>query len=477
MRCAAAFAIVSSLPLLAAPGCDTNGRFNMNLRYFRAAQTVSAWPAVHAPDGSWARQCDPGPVDGVLVDVTLLGTASPPLASKVPDQDSSIRPGDAILRGPVDGSRSGDPQLTGTTYLQVTSPGLDLTLEDTRYLARTADRSVGHDILFLLDVSGSTSGFVDVETFRERPPGGDLGLNESVNLNDHASDLGAFRLAAIRGFIQTLNPADRVGVAAFGEQIPASDHMAGLCLRPEAEGLPWQDVVDTCFGPARKESIVDSGQLLPVGSGRSTLWQAVRAGREYLEQRAQTGRSSHLIVLSDGPDTCVGASADPCLVPCQSAVAGEVIAELRQADVHLHVVQMESLGYPGPDSLQHQASCVTGGHYRFIDTNRRLEAADGNPIALTRALQAALSDLRSSLMGHWRVAAAAPAALVESGDAWFMDGAVTVMAGSGLVTELDERFDFWSETARGPLSGLPLVTLPSEGPSTPAATCDEDPAR
>src|SRR5690606_30073052 len=91
-------------------------------------------------------------------------------------------------------------------------------------------------------------------------------------------------------------------------------------------------------------------------------------------------RTNHIVVLTDGPDTCLRDSEafTSCDVgACNSEKVTEIIRRIEEdganpnvPPVHIHFVQFESPGYPGPDPRQQEIACLTNGHYQFINSNK-----------------------------------------------------------------------------------------------------------
>jgi hypothetical protein len=190
------------------------------------------------------------------------------------------------------------------------------------------------------------------------------------NFGEVASDRTGLRLAAARRLLGILNTEDRFGALAFGENItlsvPCSDAINDI-----------QQDLDTCFG-ARNRDIWAAGidGLQATTGGRSNLWSAVKTAYDFLRNLRDTQRSNHIVVLTDGPDTCAGENRLTCATPCTTADYTGFLDQLEtDADdpnsvkIHVHFVQFESLGYPGRDARQDEVSCVTGRHNQLHNSN------------------------------------------------------------------------------------------------------------
>jgi hypothetical protein len=197
--------------------------------------------------------------------------------------------------------------------------------------------------------------------------------------------------------------------------------------------------------------------------GRSNLWEAVETGYNFLKGLRDTTRSNHIIVLTDGPDTCAsGEQLGGCQTSC-STVKYEALREALEADlndpnavpIQIHFIQFESIGYRGRDPRQVEAACLSGGHYQFLNSHsfpRDQQNQFGN------ALQVAMNNVRFSLMGHWQVGARV-SAFVDSGPAGTRPGSLYGLSGvftlraSSKLQRLDSPTAF--DIGRGGANGIP----------------------
>ncbi len=435
-----AAALVGCLAATAAgPACDTNARFNPNRTVFQDLVVVSAYPAVQQ-NGQLVRQCamDPavgGDPDGFLVNFVMVSSPRKgrPGSSDSLDADNSIRPGDIINTVEVLGSRSDAIKVNQQTLdftidcidgLPDASPGTcmaDTTLSASGIAyqpfakSRSAAHSSGHNIVFLVDHTASIRGLVKESDLKEGTPGT---FDPEPNFSQVASDYTHRRIAVVEEFINKLNPSDRFGVLAFGEGIGSgADNMTTACSMPEVEGLPWNEALDMCFGRSNQKIWTDGLEALRNSSsgGRSNLWYAVNQAYGYLTQKRDLNRTNHIVILTDGPDTCLRESESFTSCDkgtCTSEKVSEIIRRLEEDKanpnlpaVHIHFVQFESFGYPGPDPRQQEIACLTNGHYQFINSN---ELSTTNVVEFQKALSSAMTNVRLSLQGVWQASVPAP---------------------------------------------------------------------
>ena len=184
---------------------------------------------------------------------------------------------------------------------------------------------------------------------------------------------------------------------------------------------------------------------------------------DFLQGVPEPRASRHIVVVTDGPDTC---QAGPD-APCSAVTSADILSRIDQADapIAVHFVQFESAGYPGRDSQQLEVACASGGHYRFINSG----ALDSTGPALIETLTDALMAVRTSMRGTLHVVAeladlgvaADPGQLVLltgvvklDPDQWGWSSATDLakswlrfgMPGTGWsedVSELDDRLPLW----------------------------------
>lgn len=460
-------------------GCDTNARFNINKITFDDLKPISVHPAV-LENGTLVRQCGAGPVDGIIYNMALLSTERKvkPGSNANVDKDRSIRPGDIIATLKVDGEKPRDIKLSGTTNIQVKVDCLDalqspelkddtpltcdgtegtaVSLSSLTFEANSSDRASGHNLIVLMDMSGSMKGFVNqldasdpnfsaANQDKENSPA--KTLNIPGDLTTTASDYNSWRLTMVKELVDSLNTRDRFGMVGFGEGL-GGDFMATPCNLPEATGQGWDDALSLCFGISNNDywrSGIDSFQN-KVKPGRSNLWEALTDVYGFLSAKKDLVRTNHILVINDGPDTCSKTEAfGNCQVPCSvgthtdllNAIAADA-ANPNAPKIHIHFVQFEAPGYPGADPRQMEVSCESGAHFQFINSNTIPKA---NSQKFQDALRTAVYNVRFSMMGHWAASLNSPyfadnsASGTEPGRIYAMSGTVTVKSGSNLKAE------------------------------------------
>jgi hypothetical protein len=455
---------------LAATGCDSSARIYQQRVTFQYAEIVSAYPGQKQSDGSWRPVCDASAADGLLTNVALVSSQRKPAAGEIrsSDRDQGIRPGDVIESRVVEGGLPDDINLSNVANLGMeyacvapvpggTCPasGPSTPLSSMRYAANTADRDIAHNVLLLIDNSGSTAGLVNEGTFKEGKPGD---VVFPLNFGNVASDRNDERLAVARKLLEDLNPTDNFGAIAFGEGDGTSATLQFPCNAPVPS-------LDACFG-INRSVWSGAGGIPTLGSkegGRSNLWQAVRTAYDFLKTRRDQTRSNHIIVVTDGPDTCApGENLGSCQTAC-STVGYDDFREAFEADlndpnrvpIRIHFIQFESVGYPGRDPRQVEMSCLSGGHYQHINSNG-LPSDQASQLNL--AMQTAMNNVRFSLQGHWQVASEFPAYPIDSqngvppGSLYALSGTFTIKAASNL-QRIDVRTGF--DVGRGGATGIP----------------------
>jgi len=466
-------ALVSCLAVTAFACADEVQGFSLTPR-FQQLQVVSASPAKQQADGSWQRVCGLGASDGIITNVLFLSSQRSSMLNGQHDSDVSVRPGDDIDSREVDGKRDDDIHLTSSANVELAldciNPadtsgnaclgvllGAAPTSASIRYAANSASRKQGHNLMLLIDMSGSMHG---------------VGEGDGTT----GSDPLDLRLAAARRLVGILNSQDRIGIVPFAES-------AGIVAEGQIDRMAAGQ--GFAFGPPdpeRRNAEIDS--LAGVGGGRSNLWGAVKGAYDFLRDTVhEVDGSNHIIVLSDGPDTCGGEQRKSCTTPCATADLAALRAQMERdyADlgapkVHVHFVQFESLGYPGRDPHQVEVACITGGHYQFINSNVLPRTT---PDAFQEALDTAVANVRFTLMGSWQLAVAVPAyaSEVAAGDLYGLQGAVTVREASHLVVASDKTFPFGFGQGQGAPSAThwdrrPTLRKPCGGFADCGATSD-----
>jgi len=456
---------------------------------FQSAQIVSAYPGKKTASG-WQRVCDGGAVDGIMTNVVLTSSAR-----FDEDSDLSIRPGDIVEARTVGGGQPSDIVLDDPQNLRLELGCIDpvprstaaacdgatptIHVDQITYEAKVPDRATPHNVILLLDQSGSLAGLVDPNDHTESA---DPAI--PANFGDLASDGMSVRIAAAKTFIDSLDANDRLAVIAFGEHLGGGAGLQVQC--PAGSTETFQGALQACYGVDRApwttpEQCATCGieRLIGQASGRSNLWKALDVAYTFLrdDQSGDAAASNDIVVLTDGPDTCAsGEHAAPCASACSATGSADFSAKLA-ADhdnpsakrIHIHFVQFESIGYPGRDARQIEASCVTGGHYQYVDMNGfpRLQRQERQGV-----LEQALANVRYALMGAWsidaEVADYTSATATPPGSMYALSGALTIGVGSHMVT-VDRPFPFDIAEGAGVQSAYwdrrPSLTKPCSGPS------------
>lgn len=464
-------AALAGLVLGPLSGCDNNATFFKITLPFKEIRIISAVPAAEVGN-EYVPMCGlesggtAAAPDGMLLNLVYVSNER-----NDDDRDESLRPGDRVNDRTVQGGNSYDIDLENTSYVKVELSCLEpmstetATPDDTigvgctqevptsdtetsNYLAFTDTRpsllslTEGHNVLVLVDETGSTAGLVDTTIgWKEAPPGK---FQPASAFRDDASDFTNYRHTSVKTFIGRLNANDRLGVLAFGKGL--DNGMVVPCT--VAEGADPEVDLETCFGT--NHALWTDGD--PIGAlgagktGRSNLWDALDVAYEFLKGKSteQVARSNHIIVVTDGPDTCNFESLDYAgcgQEPCLGAVFQDVLTKVSddQAagsfDVHIHFVQFESKGYQGRDPRQMEISCLTDGHYQYINT----EDMPRENVDILDAMTTALSNIRFSLQGIWRLGVKVPLLTVSPplgtppGDLYAFSGTVRVTEDAGLI--------------------------------------------
>ncbi|MFO0747818.1 MAG: vWA domain-containing protein [Myxococcota bacterium] len=462
----------AAVALVGAGACDTGAKFYQMRAAFSHAEIVSAYPGRAGADGRWSRVCDDGPVDGIITNVAFVAT-EPKLPPGTPlDTDLAVHPGDLVDMRAVEGPYPDDIHLTTPGGLGLAMDCLDpapendpgtchgavpaAALERVDWVGTTADRSQPHEVIVLVDQSGSIGGLVDAANGFLEPQGNDPGQLPS-SPGDVASDKYGSRFRALTSFILSLNASDRLGIVAFGEGQNGGADLAVPCA-----GASGQDIaagLAACFGTNHDLWMASTGigTLLGHAAGRSNLWKAIDFAYGWLadpSRRRPAGASRHIVVLTDGPDTCAGEAQTPRTAACSSVLAQEVLdriaadqADPDGPDIHIDFVQFEAPGYPGRDPRQIDAACLSGGHYRYVNSNAFVSE---RVAALDAALTEAFGEIRLTLGGHWALASSVPAWVSDDpaptgtpagGIVYALSGRLTISASSHLVTS-DTVFPF-----------------------------------
>ncbi len=451
--------------------CDSTAKFSLLDRKFNDVQVVSAFPAyVDSATGTIVRVCG-APLDGETLltpnglefTLNFVGSEFKNAACQ-PEHDLSIKEGDLIeLLRVQTSSKSKSNATVGPNNFDATfeciepyapatgactNPslsGLKVSASVVTY-SKVADRcdpereDTRQNVALLMDASGSVLGFVDATTSLEDQPSKYV---PPSNIKDFSSDPSSLRIPAAHNFIDQLNDErDRSIGYSFGDdgqiKIAASDQMQciagskngaicstdddcpnGSCIVMESADNSFDDLgpaeaESKAFGPFPKHRAWLKTYLDVVlkteGEGRAPLWDGLTASYNWLTAKSGVKENRHIVVLTDGPDTCTYSedftftgSDGQCRTECINAQATwKTLVDKMQQDgwpVIVHFVQFQAKGYLKPDARMQELACRTGGTYQFINARELNLSGTEFGNAMTRAL----IRVRNALGGTWRV--------------------------------------------------------------------------
>jgi|GEM_PF-2973803 len=420
-------------------GCNTAAKINAPKIYFYNAQILGAVPVVKNGD-VYERQCRTSELpagtklDGLAIDLELISTERKEQNETVFDNDKSIQVGDYINRHYLEAPDLNPDNVrlqidcvkqAGTTLSRDCEAGADLMQPNSEIVqvqhVKVADRGevwgggagLGIGVVFLLDQSGSVSGFVQPDPELAPPEAskpdrnfemtydeanlaitkwqqtqGDPGVLERL-----ASDKKHYRVAALQDFISSLNKNDKLLVMTYNEDFKNQL----ICSGAELENPTMKD----CFATRRDWVARGINDIAGNEGGRTPLWEAMYNAVEFLQ--GETGvAAKHIVVLNDGPDTCnpnsehyVGGT------PCGDRDFDDVVGLLENGTtdqpIHVHFVQYQAKGYPSRDQAQMQLACETDGTYSFVNRT------DMGTTEFEESLLSALDRARFSFLGKWRL--------------------------------------------------------------------------
>lgn len=482
-RIGARVALLVGLGALVA--CDSTATITPNSLPFRELQIVSAYPAVEQ-SGVWVRACQSPDPEGLMLNVAFVSSPRSADTLAAQDRDNSIRPLDVIDMRVVDGGEPDDIFLaTGSDNVLVgldcIDPVPDGSLStcngpvnpvwpdtELEYMALAANRTIRHNVLMLIDQSGSTIGLVHSggctapqecgSDDDDAAAGCSCVENSSASLQGktktpfkpYASDFSNLRQTAAQTFLTLLNDRDRFAALAFGEGLGGS-FMKVPCSKAVGN---VDDDLNSCFG-INRDLWTDSDGISSLGggnTGRSNLWTAVKRAYTFLKSKADMKGTNHIVVVTDGPDSCAASDAfGACQTVCSDTDHHEVIQLVEAANldpnglkIHIHFVQFESLGYRGRDPRQVEVACESEGHFQFINSE---SMSKQNKQAFQEALETAMRNVRLTLMGSWQLRSSVPVyemsggAGVKLGSLHALSGTVTLTAGTKMVV-VDQPFPF-----------------------------------
>ncbi len=391
---------------------------------FDELHVLTAVPVNKTGTGGYVAACrapEQGP-HGFMLNVLLQGI--PGGHSDTNDQALSLRPGIEMKSGQVVTEDAVTPELfeltiecmeqlpdsaPKTCQSNISADKLNIQKVDYfRYHQEPGDTAAA--LAILIDMSGSMKGLAHPfppynEDTLEKVTGA---MPDGFNFSALASDSGGSRISAVETLVKTLNPDDKVIIFTFNE-----NNVDVVCELPGNPDADFEKKKLECFGTNRPLHVggsdFGSSPLLSIKGderGRSPLWTAVDDVYDFLEStELANGRLRHLLVITDGPDTC---STSPDLNQCsgmcmQYNVEYEVVRDKIEADpveqrIPVHFVQMAAKGYPERDPRQQEIACLTGGQYIFVNT---LEIPKDS---LLNVMETTLRRIRYTFRGYWRFA-------------------------------------------------------------------------
>lgn len=455
--------------------CDSTARIFLRLVQFDRLQIVGLTPVKLATGQSGASEWRPacgGDATHVRLAVNLKSTARQNDEGESIEKDLQIRPGeDAIGKSTVklgETISAGNFQLNldciskhdGTTAggacTGTSKPSAGVSeLEFVDHL-NGKGRGTPVGVAFVIDQSGSIDGLVDGSKWQIANSGGtpsnspgasclegaDGTYDFPTDLTECASDSSDLRIAAVKSFLDLLNEDDPTIAFAFNEVIGVDI----VCNVPGLAQPSNEEKGERCYTTDRP--LLKGGDGLPSaldnlkgdGAGRSNLWNGVKTAFEYLQTANQESR--HVVVITDGPDTCDPASdtyqhcfdfssqnpSEQAQSPCAkskkySEARSAVQAYLDQGnrDMHVSFIHFQSKGYPDQDPRMQEIACMTGGHYIFINNNQIASNSDTRKDAILEAV----ARIRYTFGGYWGLITDVPDFTNTTG------GGTSVAAGAG----------------------------------------------
>lgn len=428
---------------------------------FKTMEFVSAFPAHRDAEGNYERQCIPEPgrkANALLFSVNMVGTETNVTGGDPSDKDNdtSIRPGDLVKKGASDRAavREGDTITTGHFVLDIdcleSYPDSDLAgnaecqgssgpqdVEPNQLAYRRLFQDVYRPspkerdalaVAIMLDQSGSMKGFVDAESLLE-VIGGNSGPWQP-DFGKDGTDPDNTRFTAVKSFMALLNANDRAAIFEFSE---TTGQNAKIVCDLLPDGTEEQRRTE-CFGSNHKLFTNSTAFSALQGSpkGRTPLWQSLADVYGFMRDQGRA-EVRHIIVITDGPDTCHPSSPDfrdtmrwfkggkytPLNQPSCSEIDYDHFLDVLMADmkdgsgnwipqaelpVHIHFVQIQAPGYRERDARQQEVACLTGGHYAFINAQDLSSLGANASRALQTAISGSMQRLRGSLAGNWTLA-------------------------------------------------------------------------
>ncbi|MBM4342233.1 MAG: hypothetical protein FJ100_02520 [Deltaproteobacteria bacterium] len=195
--------------------------------------------------------------------------------------------------------------------------------------------------------------------------------------------------------------------------------------------LPLTDGLKYCYGSAQKTKLYNKyGLDLKAkysANGRAPVYESLVSAYDFLRTAGpgapdpiRGGNAKHMVLLTDGPDTCtandnflyttfdqfsgnVTKAGGQCRQPCKFSTVNykELLKKMAQDrfPIHIHVIQIQSLGKLAPDPTLQELACRSQGTYQFLNTAdfNRSDASTWQE-TMTRAIL----KVRYALAGQWR---------------------------------------------------------------------------
>jgi hypothetical protein len=228
----------------------------------------------------------------------------------------------------------------------------------------------GAAVVILFDMSGSMVGFVDggagmAEVDLETSV---ISIAGNTDLGAQASDPGCRRCQALDNLAFGLSSEDTVGLFNYNET-----GIEYLCDGDLLE-VTTPDAAAQCIGKSRAALLeyLESGKFRGHEQGRSPLWEAMDESMRALA--ALENENSHLIVITDGPDTCASPtqSSSDLLPPCSAATKDKFLGtQSAHPHIKIHSLRFQAPGYKDDDPDLRAIVEATGGQYHFV---RQLDA-------------------------------------------------------------------------------------------------------
>ena len=224
------------------------------------------------------------------------------------------------------------------------------------------------------------------------------------------------------------------GVSCNSDKDCASNARAGLNFhcgpRPDqskatVQNMSVADQMLFCFSSSATKKAFNKYGLEALSmyeaSGRAATYEAVHAAYAFLKGEqlgqadpAERDKAKHIVLLTDGPDTCTFSDQFSFVQPfkpggacrAECAFAKTRYADLLQAmaadgfPIQLHVIQIQSPGHSAPDETLQELACRTEGTFQFLATGR-FDRSDWQ--VWSDAMLRATDKVRVALGGTWRV--------------------------------------------------------------------------